>query len=423
MANARFRAINTELSGTEYPLPDHPAILGRSSSCDLCVRDQSISRQHVRIQLENGTCRLTDLGSQNGILFDGKELREIVLENGERFELGDVAFEFVCDMPKEPPAPSAPLATQSAPPPEDGAFPMQQAGAALPGERPVLLDDLFGPGPEPEPGHGPGAEEQAAVAGARGALKYTALMVLILAVGVLMWNLAGGDLPDSDIKPVIVRVGETKVIDLGIRVRKEGRAMVPYIDHREYYDNARVLNDNIASFELDDIGFMATVIGHETGYTDVKLFSRTGQTATVRILVRGIVERDRIDPHLTPAECLSRANTMLEKGKAALKNRKWHLAMEQCSLAYDYAQRAPSAAATRIQQEADQIRGQARSLLNEAFGSIKAEARAAYRDNDRRAAARAWEDLIRLVPDPNDEMHQKLTIIFNRTVDQLRRGG
>jgi FHA domain-containing protein len=418
MANARFRAINTELSGREYALPDYPAVVGRSSSCDICVRDQSISRQHVRAQMNDGRCVLTDLGSHNGILVDGQELREVTLESGERFELGDVAFEFVCDPVDTTvvePAPQPPAVAA------DQAYAMQQAGAALPADRPVYVDDIFGAGAEPDAG--PGQEEEAAVAGARGALKYTALILLMLAAGALMWNLAGGEARDANLKPVLLRVNEVKVIDLGAHARQDGRRMVAYIDHGEQYLQADVEDEDIVTFELDDkVGFMATLKGLDTGTTDVKLTGPSGRRATVRVLVRGMLDRPYNNPRLTPAERLAQARLLYQSGKTALNNKKWYLAVTRAEDAYEYARPVRTAAGLKLQENADRLRREAKTVLDEQFELIKLDARAYYRDKDRRGAARAWERLRQLVPDPDSEMHQKLTIMFNRTIDKMRRG-
>ena len=415
MANARFRAINTELSGREYALPDRPAVVGRSSSCDICVRDQSISRQHVRAQVTGGRCSLTDLGSHNGIIVDGAELREVTLESGERFELGDVAFEFICDPVEEtvvepPPAPSA-----------DQGYAVQQAGAALPADRPVYVDDIFGPGTEPEPG--PGDEERAAVAGAHGALKYVALIILMLGAGVVMWKIAGGDAREVNVKPVLVRVIEFKVIDLGVHARQEGRRLVAYIDHREQYLYSEVEDEDIVTFELDDkVGFMATLKGLDVGSTDVKLTGPGGEKATVRVLVRGMLDKPYNNPRLTQAERLAQARLLYESGRTALKNKKWYLAVTSAADAYEYAKPVRTHEGLQLQESADRLRRDAKAILDKQFEVIKLDARAHYRDKDRKGAARAWERLRQLVPDAESEMHQKLSILFNRTIDKMRRG-
>ncbi|MFH1732418.1 MAG: FHA domain-containing protein, partial [Planctomycetota bacterium] len=120
MIRAKLRIINSRLSGKEFVLPGHAVTIGRSSENDFVIPDQSVSRQHVRAELDGGRCTVTDLGSQNGIVLGGKTLRKAVLNKGDRFELGDVAIEFTAEEVKEQPATQAPAA---APAPAAGQAP------------------------------------------------------------------------------------------------------------------------------------------------------------------------------------------------------------------------------------------------------------------------------------------------------------
>ena len=55
-----------------------------------------MSRKHVRLLIEDGQARVTDLGSRNGTLVNGEKLdAEIVLLPGDRLQVGDstVLFE------------------------------------------------------------------------------------------------------------------------------------------------------------------------------------------------------------------------------------------------------------------------------------------------------------------------------------------
>jgi uncharacterized RDD family membrane protein YckC len=55
---------------------DDGLILGRDShSCDLHITDQSISRRHAKIFINNGDIWIEDLGSTNGIFINGKKIR------------------------------------------------------------------------------------------------------------------------------------------------------------------------------------------------------------------------------------------------------------------------------------------------------------------------------------------------------------
>jgi len=52
------------------------ATVGRSTGCDIVIRDDTVSRQHSRIdKIEEGRYRITDLDSTNGTYLNGRKLR------------------------------------------------------------------------------------------------------------------------------------------------------------------------------------------------------------------------------------------------------------------------------------------------------------------------------------------------------------
>ena len=64
--------------------------VGRSPSCTISVEDAKASRKHVRIVLEDGLAKVTDLGSRNGTLVNGEKIEgEITLLPGDRIVVGD----------------------------------------------------------------------------------------------------------------------------------------------------------------------------------------------------------------------------------------------------------------------------------------------------------------------------------------------
>ncbi|MFO7897659.1 MAG: FHA domain-containing protein [Planctomycetota bacterium] len=236
MSVAKFRIINSDISGAEFVLPEHPVTLGRIPPADIILPDPSVSRQHARAEIRDGRCHVTDLGSQNGIVVHDEILREVLLEPGERFELGDVAIEFTVEEREEAAAPPPPPPGEMAP-----AVPGREQAVARPGadvaERPVSIDDVFGAGGEgAEPPEG--AAEKAAVKGARSALYFVGVVALALALGGVAWFYAGRGASQDDVLSVCVRVDEQKVIDLGKRVRERRGRYEVYIDGRARYEEA-----------------------------------------------------------------------------------------------------------------------------------------------------------------------------------------
>lgn len=69
--------------------------IGRTSENDVVLHDHGVSRRHALISGRGGKHFVTDLGSANGTLFNGKPLsREQELHAGDRLTIGSVEFVF-----------------------------------------------------------------------------------------------------------------------------------------------------------------------------------------------------------------------------------------------------------------------------------------------------------------------------------------
>lgn len=78
--------------GKSYQLCEGTTIVGRSSSCDIQItNDTKLSKQHAKfIQQANGKFKLIDIGSTNGTFVNGKRLRgDMILDPNDKIRLGD----------------------------------------------------------------------------------------------------------------------------------------------------------------------------------------------------------------------------------------------------------------------------------------------------------------------------------------------
>ncbi|MHA1536703.1 MAG: FHA domain-containing protein [Alphaproteobacteria bacterium] len=72
-------------------------VVGRDGSCDIVLDDSSVSRWHVKLDVdEEGACRLTDLGSTNGtFVFKNREpvgIIEALVTLADRVKIGKCDF-------------------------------------------------------------------------------------------------------------------------------------------------------------------------------------------------------------------------------------------------------------------------------------------------------------------------------------------
>ncbi|MDR2930992.1 MAG: DUF3662 domain-containing protein [Propionibacteriaceae bacterium] len=81
-----------EVNGVRHPLTPPGFTVGRGADADLRINDPGISRTHAQfvVTMSHGTTRvqIVDLGSTNGILVDGRKVKEAELGDGSRIDIG-----------------------------------------------------------------------------------------------------------------------------------------------------------------------------------------------------------------------------------------------------------------------------------------------------------------------------------------------
>ena len=82
------------LEKTIYPLLETTTI-GRGSSNLIPLSDPTSSRDHAKVHYHQGSWVVEDLGSTNGIIFNGERVEEISLRPGDRFQIGKTSFSVV----------------------------------------------------------------------------------------------------------------------------------------------------------------------------------------------------------------------------------------------------------------------------------------------------------------------------------------
>ncbi len=97
-----------ELLAAPIPLERSEIVLGRALEADIRINDPRASRLHARItvlQEEGGPAlyRVTDLGSTNGTLLNGRPVTDATLQDGDKITIGEhlLRFELLDDVDRE----------------------------------------------------------------------------------------------------------------------------------------------------------------------------------------------------------------------------------------------------------------------------------------------------------------------------------
>lgn len=73
-----------------------PAIVGRSSECDIMLLDPEVSRRHARFDAQNEVVYVSDVGSSNGTFLNERRLDgSIEVRAGDIIDVGGTRLTFV----------------------------------------------------------------------------------------------------------------------------------------------------------------------------------------------------------------------------------------------------------------------------------------------------------------------------------------
>jgi hypothetical protein len=93
---ARASAPRASLRGQqgEWELREAVTVIGRSRRCDIVLTDPNVSRQHAEIRRQDDGFMALDLGSTNGMRVNRRDIKQAVLQHGDRIELGTTELLF-----------------------------------------------------------------------------------------------------------------------------------------------------------------------------------------------------------------------------------------------------------------------------------------------------------------------------------------
>ena len=83
--------------GRKYDLVKDESIIGRSSDCEIPIKEEDISRNHAKLVVEGARVKVVDLGSTNGTFVNKKKVKEGFLDNGDQLRCGNTIFKFLSE--------------------------------------------------------------------------------------------------------------------------------------------------------------------------------------------------------------------------------------------------------------------------------------------------------------------------------------
>jgi len=84
--------------GEAFQVTKDRFIIGRGKqTSDLTIKDPNVSRQHAMIEFSSGQYYIVDMGSTNGVEFNGQRVQRKVINEGDTFKVCDHELVFTYD--------------------------------------------------------------------------------------------------------------------------------------------------------------------------------------------------------------------------------------------------------------------------------------------------------------------------------------
>jgi pSer/pThr/pTyr-binding forkhead associated (FHA) protein len=82
-------------SGQRLPVNKDRFIIGRGKqSSDMTIKDPNVSRQHAMVEYLNGQFYMVDMGSTNGVEYNGQRIARKAIAEGDLFRICDHEIRF-----------------------------------------------------------------------------------------------------------------------------------------------------------------------------------------------------------------------------------------------------------------------------------------------------------------------------------------
>lgn len=92
---SRLRCLSAPYLGSEFIVTTEIFVIGRATDSDAIVDHPSISKRHARVITNDGSWKIEDLGSANGLKLNGTATRSAALKARDIIDFGGLKFEFL----------------------------------------------------------------------------------------------------------------------------------------------------------------------------------------------------------------------------------------------------------------------------------------------------------------------------------------
>jgi DNA-binding NtrC family response regulator len=92
LTGAEIEVMSGSDAGVKLEIGPAVLVVGAGSDCDLQLDDKLVSRRHLELRAEESGLRVRDLGSTNGTLFSGAQIRELLLTSDAVLTVGDTSL-------------------------------------------------------------------------------------------------------------------------------------------------------------------------------------------------------------------------------------------------------------------------------------------------------------------------------------------
>jgi pSer/pThr/pTyr-binding forkhead associated (FHA) protein len=94
-ARAPAAGLSIQYQGEVFRINKDRFIIGRGKqSSDLTIKDPNVSRQHAMIEFLNGQYYIVDMGSTNGVEYNGQRVQRKAIHEGDTFRVCDHELRF-----------------------------------------------------------------------------------------------------------------------------------------------------------------------------------------------------------------------------------------------------------------------------------------------------------------------------------------